>query len=96
MKPHICFIAGTKGGVGKSFAACHLVAAAEDLGLSVAAFDSDTENQTLKNLLKTRVDYLDDTDDDYPLDKVVTTAYQENAPEAQQPKKLPPKRNKRG
>ena len=33
MKPHICFIAGTKGGVGKSFAACHLVAAAEDLGL---------------------------------------------------------------
>ena len=81
MKPHICFIAGTKGGVGKSFAACHLVEAAEDLGLTVAAFDSDTENQTLKNLLKTRVDYLDDTDDDYPLDKVVTTAYQENAPQ---------------
>ena len=40
MKPHICFIAGTKGGIGKSFAACQMAAAAEELGLTYAAFDS--------------------------------------------------------
>ena len=71
MKPHICFFAGTKGGVGKSFAACQLVSAAEDLGLSVGVFDSDSENSTLKNILKEKVEFLDDAKEDYPLDKVI-------------------------
>ena len=81
MKPHICFIAGTKGGVGKSFAACQMVAAAEDLGLSAAAFDSDTENSTLKNLLPGKTEFLDDANDDYPLDKVISAAFQEPTPD---------------
>ena len=81
MKPHICFIAGTKGGVGKSFAACQMVAAAEELGLSVSAFDSDTENSTLKNLLGGTAEYLDDAKDDYPLDKVISAAFQNPAPD---------------
>ena len=81
MKPHICFIAGTKGGVGKSFAACQLVAAAEELGLSVTAFDSDTENSTLKNLLPGKTEFLDDAHDDYPLDKVISAAFQDPAPD---------------
>ena len=81
MKPHICFFAGTKGGVGKSFAACQLVAAAEDLGLTVGVFDSDSENSTLKNLLKEKADFLDDVREDYPLDKVISAVYRENPPD---------------
>ena len=80
MKPRICFVAGTKGGVGKTFAACQMVAAAEELGLSVAAFDSDTENSTLKNMLE-QAEFLDDTNDDYPLDKVISAAFREPAPD---------------
>ena len=80
MKPHICFIAGTKGGVGKSFAACQLVAAAEDLEWSVAAFDSDTENSTLKTLLPGKTEFLDDANDDYPLDKVISSVSEGSAP----------------
>ena len=64
MKQRICFVAGTKGGVGKTFAACQMVAAAEELELSVAAFDSDTENSTLKNMLPGQTEFLDDTKDE--------------------------------
>ena len=78
MKPHICFIAGTKGGIGKSFAACQMAAAAEELGLTYAAFDSDTENSTLKKLLKDKAEFLDDAKEDYPLDKIVTAAFAEH------------------
>lgn len=81
MKPRICFVAGTKGGVGKTFAACQMVAAAGELGLSVAAFDSDSENSTLKNMLPGQTEFLDDTKDDYPLDKVISAAFQESVPD---------------
>ena len=81
MKPHICFIAGTKGGVGKSFAACQMVGAAEDLGMSVAAFDSDAENSTLKTLLPGKTEFLDDTNDDYPLDKVISSVFKDAVPD---------------
>ena len=81
MKPHICFIAGTKGGVGKSFAACQMVGAAEDLGMSVAAFDSDAENSTLKTLLPGKTEFLDDTNDDYPLDKVISSVFKDTVPD---------------
>ena len=81
MKPHICFVAGTKGGVGKSFAACQLVAAAEDLGMTVTAFDSDTENSTLKNLLPGKTKFLDDTNNDYPLDDVISSVFEATVPD---------------
>lgn len=77
MKTRICFVAGTKGGVGKTFAACQMVAAAEELGLSITAFDSDTENSTLKSMLPGQAEFLDDTNDDYPLDEVISAACQE-------------------
>ena len=81
MKPHVLFVAGTKGGVGKSFAACQLVAAAEDLGMSVTAFDSDTENSTLKNLLPGKTKFLDDTNNDYPLDDVISSLFEDTVPD---------------
>ena len=81
MKTRLCFIAGTKGGVGKSFAACNLLAAAEDLAMTAAVFDSDSENATLINLLGKKAEFLDDAKEDYPLDRVISRAFETNAPD---------------
>lgn len=69
----IIFIAGTKGGVGKSTLAQYLYSAATELAIDVNLYDSDSENKTLVSLIDSVV-FLDDTNDSYPLDKVINDA----------------------
>ncbi len=60
MRRMLIFMAGTKGGVGKSFASAMLAGAAEDLGLSLTVYDTDNENRTLATLMKEHCRFLDD------------------------------------
>lgn len=71
------FIAGTKGGIGKTTFAIYLANAAEDCGKKVKVYDSDSENKTLVNLMKNAV-YLDDSDEDFPLDPIINDVLDEN------------------
>lgn len=71
------FIAGTKGGIGKTTCAIYLANAAEDCGKKVKVYDSDSENKTLVNLMKNAV-YLDDSDEDFPLDPIINDVLDEN------------------
>jgi hypothetical protein len=71
MKPMLIFIAGTKGGVGKSFTAIMLAGAAMDLGLSLTVYDTDNENRTLGVLMPEQSTFLDETSEQYPLDEVI-------------------------
>jgi len=72
MKKKMCiFIAGTKGGVGKSFFAMQAASAALDLGLTLRVYDSDTENHTVQSFLGKKAIFLDDSNESYPLDAVI-------------------------
>ena len=75
MRRMLIFIAGTKGGVGKSFASVMLAGAALDLGLSLRMYDTDNENRTLSTLMKTNCRFLDEHET-YPLDEVVNSLYE--------------------
>ena len=76
MRRMLIFIAGTKGGVGKSFASAMLAGAAEDLGLSLTVYDTDNENRTLTTLMKTHCRFLDEQKETYPLDDVINSLYE--------------------
>lgn len=76
MRRMLIFIAGTKGGVGKSFASAMLAGAAEDLGLSLTVYDTDNENRTLATLMKTHCRFLDERKETYPLDEVINSLYE--------------------
>lgn len=78
MRRILIFIAGTKGGVGKSFTTIMLAGAAKDLALPLRIFDTDNENQTVFELLKGEADFLDEIADQYPLDDVINSLYAEN------------------
>ena len=76
MRRMLIFIAGTKGGVGKSFASAMLAGAAEDLGLSLTVYDTDNENRTLATLMKEHCRFLDEQKETYPLDEVINSLYE--------------------
>ena len=73
----IYFVAGTKGGVGKSTFAIFLANAAEDLQKKFIVYDSDSENKTLCTFLPDSAVFLDDSNNDYPLDAVINTVLDE-------------------
>ncbi len=75
MKPMLIFIAGTKGGVGKSFTSIMLAGAAMDLGLSLTVYDTDNENRTLGVLMPEQSTFLDETREQYPLDGVINGCF---------------------
>lgn len=75
----LVIIAGTKGGIGKTFAASLLIDVAIDLKLKPIAYDCDNENRSLSSVFQhvdpdsLKVIQLDPEDDSaaYPLDRVV-------------------------
>ena len=69
----LVFTAGTKGGVGKSFASIMLASAALDLNLPIQVYDTDNENNTISVLLKENVVQIDELSDTYPLDQVINS-----------------------
>jgi len=71
MKSKLIFIAGTKGGVGKSFASVMLSGAAMDLELSLTVYDTDNENRTICELMPNQSTFLDELQEQYPLDTVI-------------------------
>ncbi len=71
MKRMLFFVAGTKGGVGKSFFCTMFAGAAMDLNLSVRLYDTDEENQTLTTLMRKDCIFLNGQDETYPLDTVI-------------------------
>lgn len=75
MKRLVIFVAGTKGGVGKSFAAIALAGAAADLKLSYIVYDTDNENRTVSELLKDHTEFLDETSEKYPLDAAINSLF---------------------
>ncbi|MBR2440261.1 MAG: hypothetical protein IKB25_08715, partial [Lentisphaeria bacterium] len=60
MQKLLIFIAGTKGGVGKSFAAMMMASAALDLELPVLIYDTDNENRTVSTMMKEYSFFLDE------------------------------------
>ena len=78
MRRIVIYIAGTKGGVGKSFAAIMLAGAAMDLELPYLVFDTDSENRTVSELLKGNTEFLDELQEHYPLDSVVNCLYSDS------------------
>ena len=73
-------MAGTKGGIGKTLVATLFADAATDLGYRTVLFDCDDENHSFYNAMKTRTvkeQILDEvvlevnTENDFPLDKVM-------------------------
>lgn len=78
MRRILIFIAGTKGGVGKSFATIMLAGAARDMALPLKVFDTDNENRTVYELLKEDTEFLDETTDQYPLDNVINSLYSQS------------------
>lgn len=78
MRRIVIYIAGTKGGVGKSFAAIMLAGAAMDLELPYLVFDTDSENRTVSELLKENTEFLDEHQEHYPLDSVVNCLYSDS------------------
>ena len=76
MRRMLIFIAGTKGGVGKSFASAMLAGAAEDLGLSLTVYDTGNENRRLVTLMKEHCRFLDVQKEKYPLDQVLKSLYE--------------------
>ena len=77
MKQTLIFVAGTKGGVGKSFAAMMLASAALDLELPVLLYDTDDENRTVSTMMKAHSLFLDEAREQYPLDNVINSLFQE-------------------
>ena len=74
-------IAGTKGGIGKTFAATLLADSAFDLGRRIVLFDCDDENSTLADSYQreipgvtvVKVGLDSDPEKEYPLDRIVNT-----------------------
>ena len=73
-------MAGTKGGIGKTLVATLFADAATDFGYRTVLFDCDDENHSFYNAMKTRTvkeQILDEvvlevnTENDFPLDKVM-------------------------
>ena len=73
----LIFIAGTKGGVGKSFAAMMMASAALDLELPVLIYDTDNENRTVSTMMKEYSFFLDEASEQYPLDSVINSLFSE-------------------
>ena len=78
MKQTLIFVAGTKGGVGKSFAAMMLASAALDLELPVLIYDTDDENRTVSTMMKEHSLFLDEASEQYPLDNVINSLFLED------------------
>lgn len=70
MKKKAIVIAGTKGGVGKSTAACYIAGALTDMGKSIKMIDADDENPTFSRLWGDDVEKMDKKGA-YPLDMIV-------------------------
>jgi|GEM_PF-2541245 len=74
-------IAGTKGGIGKTFTATLLADSAFDLGKQVVLFDCDDENSTLADSYRREIPGMtvvkvaldSDPEKEYPLDRIVNT-----------------------
>ena len=74
-------VAGTKGGIGKTFAATLLADSAFDLGRKIVLFDCDDENSSLADSYRreipgvtvVRVALDSDPEKEYPLDRIVNT-----------------------
>ena len=77
MQKLLVFIAGTKGGVGKSFAAMMMASAALDLELPVLIYDTDNENRTVSTMMKEYSLFLDEASEQYPLDSVINSLFSE-------------------
>ena len=78
MRRNLIFIAGTKGGVGKSFAAMQMASAALDLDLPVLIYDTDNENRTVSTLMKENSLFLNEASEQYPLDSVIDSLFMED------------------
>lgn len=78
MRKMLIFIAGTKGGVGKSFASLMLASAAMDLELPLTVYDTDNENRTVSELLGEHCQFLDEQHATYPLDAVINSLYEDS------------------
>lgn len=70
------FVAGTKGGVGKSFASAMLAGAAEDLGLSRPFMIRTMRTGRFATLMKEHCRFLDEQKETYPLDEVINSLYE--------------------
>lgn len=70
MSKKLFWIAGTKGGIGKSTIATYLHSAAMDLNKNILVFDCDNENRTAYRFIKNKVIKID-PDTDFALDEII-------------------------